>query len=73
MGMNVDRKSFSDLAHPSADMRYGICQSLFLWQVKAEPNETLTKQGPTLGKGKKKLVERQSGKRQFRISVFESG
>lgn len=62
MWTNVDRKSFSDLAYPSADLRRGVCPSVLLRQVKAEPNETLAKQCPQLGKGKRKLVERQRGR-----------
>lgn len=51
--MDVDRKSFSDLAYPLADLFWGICQSMHLQQVKAEPNETPTKQVLKLGKDKK--------------------
>ena len=53
MGMNVDRKSFSDLAYPLADLLCGICQSMLLQQAKAEPNGTPTKHFPKLGQDKK--------------------
>ena len=51
--MNVDRKSFSDLAHPLADLLCGICQSMLLQQVKAEPYGIPTKQIPKLDQDKK--------------------
>lgn len=52
MEMNVDRKSFSDLAYPSVDLLCGICQSMLLQQLKAEPNRNPTKQFAELSKGK---------------------
>ena len=51
--MKVDRKSFSDLAHPLADLLCGICQSMLLQQVKAEPYGIPTKQIPKLDQDKK--------------------
>lgn len=53
MARNVDRKSFSDLAHSPADSRRGRCPSMLLQQMKSEPNGILTKQFPKLGKDKK--------------------
>lgn len=56
--MDVDRKSFSDLAYPLAGLFWGICQSMHLQQVKAELNETPTKQVLKVGKEEKEMWKR---------------
>lgn len=53
MGMDVNRKSFSDLAHPSADLLWGTCQSVLLQQVKAGLEKTPAKQVLKWGEDKK--------------------
>jgi hypothetical protein len=73
VGMNVDRKSLSDLACPLADLLCGRCQTMLFVASESWASWKLPKMVSSIERGQKESWERgTSGNREFRSPSYES-